>query len=445
MVRLPITAVEVGRLHRLAGTGDRDRMTDKSSTNTTVPDKHALEALVQRNDLFVRLSRIQRSISHRAPLNEVLDAITVGASELLGDQIVSLRLVDEDDPSSTLMVSGYGVPERLRRSLFRSPVGQGVGGLAIREDRLVVENDYARAAHGHRQLIADGLKSAMAAPVREGGEVVGSLVVASYRKGREFSESEQEALLAFAQHAGLALSDAKAVEALRDAQRSKEMFFAMVSHELKTPLTAIMGLLLTLKKHSPSLTDELRDELIDNSYARAQDLRRLIDHLLAGAKAELASRQEEAFLPALVAEAAKGFDHSRALVIRDIPGLTLRVDTIALREIVGILLENALSHSPDQTKITIDGRVGPASIEVSVTNEGALPEGLDHADLFGAFQRGSAVDSATGVGLGLYIAARLAESMKAHLSALSGEGRVTFSLALPRHVAPADSQSVTAL
>jgi K+-sensing histidine kinase KdpD len=333
----------------------------------------------------------------------------------------------------------------LRRSLFRSPVGQGVGGLAIREDRLVVENDYARAAHGHRQLIADGLKSAMAAPVREGGEVVGSLVVASYRKGREFSESEQEALLAFAQHAGLALSDAKAVEALRDAQRSKEMFFAMVSHELKTPLTAIMGLLLTLKKHSPSLTDELRDELIDNSYARAQDLRRLIDHLLAGAKAELASCQEEAFLPALVAEAAKGFDHSRALVIRNIPELTLRVDTIALREIVGILLENALSHSPDQTKITIDGRVGPASIEVSVTNEGALPEGLDHADLFGAFQRGSAVDSATGVGLGLYIAARLAESMKAHLSALSGEGRVTFCLALPRHVAPVDSQSVTAL
>ena len=141
MVRLPITPVEVGRLHRLAGTGDRNRMTDKTSNNATVPDKHALEALVQRNDLFVRLSRIQRSISHRAPLNEVLDAITVGASELLGDQIVSLRLVDEDDPSSTLMVSGYGVPERLRRSLFRSPVGQGVGGLAIREDRLVVEND----------------------------------------------------------------------------------------------------------------------------------------------------------------------------------------------------------------------------------------------------------------------------------------------------------------
>jgi K+-sensing histidine kinase KdpD len=419
-------------------------MTDETTVNT-LPDKHALEALVQRNDLFVRLSQIQQSISHRAPLQEVLDAITAGASDLLGDEVVSLRLVDENDASSTLLVSSYGVPDRLRELLLRIPVGQGVGGLAIREDRLVVENDYARAAHGHRELIADGLKSAMAAPVREGGAVVGSLVVASYEGGREYSESEQDALLAFAQHAGLALSDAKAVEALRDAQRSKEMFFAMVSHELKTPLTAIMGLLLTLKKHAPSLTDELRDELIANSYERAQDLRRLIDHLLAGAKAELAPRQEEAFLPALVAEAAKGFDHSRALVIRNIPELTLRVDTNALREVVGILLENAMSHSPEQSMIAIQGRVRPASIEVSVTNEGALPEGVDHADLFAAFQRGSAAGSATGVGLGLFIAARLAESMNAQLRARSGKGRVTFTVTLPLHVAPVDSQSVTAL
>ena len=419
-------------------------MTDEATVNT-LPDKHALEALVQRNDLFVRLSQIQQSMSHRAPLQEVLDAITAGASELLGDQVVSLRLVDENDASSTLLVSSYGVPDRLRELLLRIPVGQGVGGLAIREDRLIVENDYARAAHGHRELIADGLKSAMAAPVREGGAVVGSLVVASYEGGREYSESEQDALLAFAQHAGLALSDAKAVEALRDAQRSKEMFFAMVSHELKTPLTAIMGLLLTLKKHAPSLTDELREELIANSFERAQDLRRLIDHLLAGAKAELASHQEEAFLPALVAEAAKGFDHSRALVIREIPELTLRVDTNALREVVGILLENAMSHSPEQSMIAIQGRVCPASIEVSISNEGALPEGVDHADLFAAFQRGSAVGSATGVGLGLFIAARLAESMNAQLRARSGEGRVTFTVTLPLHVAPVDSQSVTAL
>jgi K+-sensing histidine kinase KdpD len=419
-------------------------MTDETTVNT-LPDKHALEALVQRNDLFVRLSQIQQSMSHRAPLQEVLDAITAGASELLGDQVVSLRLVDENDASSTLLVSSYGVPDRLRELLLRIPVGQGVGGLAIREDRLIVENDYARAAHGHRELIADGLKSAMAAPVREGGAVVGSLVVASYEGGREYSESEQDALLAFAQHAGLALSDAKAVEALRDAQRSKEMFFAMVSHELKTPLTAIMGLLLTLKKHAPSLTDELREELIANSFERAQDLRRLIDHLLAGAKAELASHQEEAFLPALVAEAAKGFDHSRALVIRDIPELTLRVDTNALREVVGILLENAMSHSPEQSMIAIQGRVCPGSIEVSISNEGALPEGVDPADLFAAFQRGSAAGSATGVGLGLFIAARLAESMSAQLRARSGEGRVTFTVTLPLHVAPVDSQSVTAL
>ena len=419
-------------------------MTDETKTSTASGGLF-IEALVQRNNLFERLSRIQRSMSHRAPLDEVLDAITAGASELVGDEVVGLRLIDEDDPSSCLLVSSSGVPEKLRESLRRSPVGDGVGGLAIREDRLVVEHDYARSAHGLRPLIADGLQSAMAAPVHEAGAVVGSLVVASYRRGRVYSESEQEALLAFAQHASLALSDAKAVEAMRDAQRSKEMFFAMVSHELKTPLTAIMGLLLTLKKHYASLTDEVRDELIGSSYERAQDLRRMIDHLLAGAKAELAARQEEAFLPALVAEAASGFDQSRSLVIRQIPELTLLIDTCALREIVGILLENAMSHSPDQSTIAIEGRVGPSFVEVVVTNEGNLPEGMDHSDLFAAFQRGSPSGSATGVGLGLYIAARLARSLNADLRARSAEGRVSFTLAFPLHVAPADSQSMSAL
>jgi K+-sensing histidine kinase KdpD len=419
-------------------------MTEETTTSTG-QYKHALDALLQRNELFERLSRIQRSMSHRAPLREVLDAITAGASELLGDEVVGLRLIDEDDPSSCSLVSSSGVPDHLAESLRRTPVSQGVGGMAIREDRLVVEHHYQHAPHGLTQLVADGLKSAMAAPVREGGTVVGSLVVASYKEGRVYSESEQEALLAFAQHAGLALSDAKAVEAMRDAQRSKEMFFAMVSHELKTPLTAIMGLLLTLRKHHPVLTEEVREELIGNSYERAQDLRRLIDHLLAGAKAELASRQEEAFLPTVVAEAAKGFDQSRTLVIRRIPELTVVVDTGALREIVGILLENAMSHSPDGSVISIEGEIRASVIELHVSNEGNLPEEMDYADLFAAFQRGSPVTSASGVGLGLYIAARLAASINADLRARSSRDRVTFTVALPLHVAPADSQSVTAL
>ena len=64
-------------------------------------------------------------------------------------------------------------------------------------------------------------------------------------------------LQAFAQHAGLALGDARLVEAMREAQRSKEMFFAMVSHELKTPLAAIVGNLHTLIKNQHKIDPSL--------------------------------------------------------------------------------------------------------------------------------------------------------------------------------------------
>src|SRR6188472_2733165 len=59
-----------------------------------------LEVLRVRQQLLERLSRIQRSILHGAPLEEVFAAIAAGAAELLGDPVSGLRLVDEHDPAA---------------------------------------------------------------------------------------------------------------------------------------------------------------------------------------------------------------------------------------------------------------------------------------------------------------------------------------------------------
>ena len=96
-------------------------------------------------------------------------------------------------------------------------IGEGVGGRAISERQLVVIHDYYEAPNVLDALAALGLQAAMGAPVQEDGEVAGSLVVASYTPGRRFSLAEQEALMAFADHASVALSDARMVETLRQA------------------------------------------------------------------------------------------------------------------------------------------------------------------------------------------------------------------------------------
>jgi diguanylate cyclase (GGDEF)-like protein len=180
-------------------------------------ERSLFESLQQRHRLNEHLSKIERSISSRQPLQEILDEVTKAASQLFGDEIVGLRLIDRDDPSYMTMVSSVGVDDDLRSVLHHVPVDRGIGGRAIVEDRLVVEHDYAHAAVAYPQFVKLGLLAGMAAPVHENNVVVGSLTVASRREGRRYSADEQETLVAFADHISLALNDAFAMHQLDQA------------------------------------------------------------------------------------------------------------------------------------------------------------------------------------------------------------------------------------
>jgi signal transduction histidine kinase len=391
--------------------------------------------LTERQRLLERLGRIQRSISHRAPLQEVLDAITLGAHELLGDQVCGLRLVDPDNPAQFVLASYCGISDDDIEHARRGPVGQGAGGRAIAEDRLVIIDDYAADPNPVPVFLANRMTTAMAAPVHENGRVVGSLVTASYVPGRRYGMLEQEALAQLAQHASLALTDAKTVEAMREAQRAKDMFLAMVSHELKTPLTVIMGTLRTLENHGGALDETLVREIVAAAYARGEELRRLIDRLLRGARAELAGARREAALQELVGRAVDGFQHLRRISV-DVEGDTdLLVDTVAFADVVGILVENAIAHAPADAPVAVTARPCGNDVVVEVTNPGSIPADVDPATLFQPFHRGGDARS-SGVGLGLYIAQRLADSMAATIDVASAGGTVTFTLRVPRFPQP---------
>ncbi len=179
--------------------------------------EHALlRSLRERQDLLDRLARIQRSIYQRAPLAEVLDTICLAAAELLGDDVAGLRLLDESDPGMLVMVASVGVrPVDTDQRNWSTPVGVGAGGRAVAERRLVVVEEYAAASCRLPVFVHSGVEAAMASPVFESGRVVGSLTVASRRPGRRYSEAEQDVLRTFAEHASLALNDARTADALR--------------------------------------------------------------------------------------------------------------------------------------------------------------------------------------------------------------------------------------
>ena len=206
----------------------------------------ALAVVRERQTLLERLFRIQRSISHRMPIGEVLDSITEGAAELLGDTTASLRVLDEADPARARLLSITGVDPGVMDTLHRSTIDEGLSGQAILLGRLVIAEDYAASPHAHAALTAMGLRSAMAAPVTRNGEVVGSLLVGSLMP-RKYSAAEQDILLAFAEHASLALNDAAAVEGMRRA------FDEAVHQATHDPLTGLPNRSLVLDRLDQAL------------------------------------------------------------------------------------------------------------------------------------------------------------------------------------------------
>nr|MDQ3757682.1 EAL domain-containing protein [Actinomycetota bacterium] len=196
---------------------ERERALRQESETQADENARLLAGLQERQHLLERLFKIQRSISHRAPIDGVLDAITQGAADLLGDEVVGLRLVEEEDPDHMVLVSSVGVSPARLGELRRVPITTGVGGRCIVEQRLVMTDDYQHDDLALAPMVAEGVEAAMAAPVHRNGTVVGSLVVATHEPGRRYTDTEQEVLLAFAEHASLALNDASAIEAMRRA------------------------------------------------------------------------------------------------------------------------------------------------------------------------------------------------------------------------------------
>jgi diguanylate cyclase (GGDEF)-like protein len=223
----PFSAEEVGLLRgmarvlglalRLLGTVAVERQHVEENQRHLEENKALVATLRERQALLERLGQIQHKISSRRSLEEVLDAITAGAAELLGEEMVALRLIDESEPDVMVVVSSVDISSELLAQFGRARVGTGVAGRAIVEDRLCVAEDHPEADGTIGAFADNGVSAAMAAPVHLAGRTVGSLAVASRSEGRTYSEAERNILIGFADHAGLALNDARTVQAMDKA------------------------------------------------------------------------------------------------------------------------------------------------------------------------------------------------------------------------------------
>ena len=167
--------------------------------------RHAAD-IRERQRLLEALAIVQRMIVARAPQQQILDRLVAEVGRFVGDSIVGLRLLAPD--GDLHIVAATGLDATTMDETAHNAVGMGAGGLAMAEDRLVVIDDYSHHPSALPTFSGRGLQAAAAAPIREEGRPVGSLVVASNTRGRQYQSSQLEALTAFAEHASLAITDA---------------------------------------------------------------------------------------------------------------------------------------------------------------------------------------------------------------------------------------------
>jgi two-component system sensor histidine kinase KdpD len=232
------------------------------------------------------------------------------------------------------------------------------------------------------------------------------------------------------------LQEREAAELQRQRGELASTLLASISHDLKTPLTAIR---VAVENLGGSLPDEDRRLQADAAVAELVRLTRLFEGLLDMARIDAAAIpvQREWVTPADVVDAAL------AHVRHSINGHALRVDADADRAVhvdarlasvaLSHLLENAARYSPADRDIIVDGRAGADGIVVTVTDHGP---GLDPGEidqLFERFYRGRGLQQAApGTGMGLAISRGLLKAIGGRVWAENAAGAgARFSIAIP--------------
>lgn len=200
-------------------------------------------------------------------------------------------------------------------------------------------------------------------------------------------------------------------EPLPEQDRLKSELVATVSHEMRRPLTAVLGFSQTLRKRWDELTPELREELLSRVERNAEALEHMIGQVLDYSRLELGQFPLElrpVELGPLVTRVVENLAHELSghdVVVRGADALLVKTEPYAFERILGNLLSNAAKYSPPSGGIEISASGDGGWIEISVRDEGdGIPTSAREM-VFERFFRGS--NAVPGSGLGLAVVREL--------------------------------------
>ena len=221
-----------------------------------------------------------------------------------------------------------------------------------------------------------------------------------------------------------------------EALHQQRRFVADASHELRTPLTTIRGNLGLLQRQPP-ITEEDERAVLGDMVDETNRLIRLVNDLLVLARSDAGRALRLSPVPIVplvdeVCRQGKLLDTQHTIECEVVPEASVMGDQDAIKQVLLILLDNALKFTPKGGTITIGVTQTnrAVAIRLSDTGPGIAPEALPH--IFERFYRSDESRTGSGAGLGLAIAKELIEAQHGQIGVTSTLGRgSTFTITLP--------------
>ena len=391
---------------------------------------HRLAALVEAG----------KAISQSLSLQSTCSVVVAQAARLVAAKSCVVFLHDSatDDYAAEAVL---GIEPTLMEKL-RFQMGIGYHGQVVHNGEPKVVEDLSNQVGTEEIFAVLEADNALIVPLLSNELVIGVLTVLNHKGG--FTAEDQDVLRMLASQATIAIDNAKLYERTKELDRLKSEFVAVVSHEVRTPLTSIKGSLELLSDDRFLQLPPPQKELLGICQANTERLIALINDILDFSKLEaskLPMTMERIEVGAVLTEAVENIRNLAAmrkvkidLSVDDSAG-AIEADSMRVGQVITNLVGNAIKFSPEGAHVEVFASGDESVVTVSVKDYG---RGIAPRDTNRLFQRFAQLDSSTtrkagGTGLGLVISKGIVEQHggKIWVESALDQGS-TFSFSLPR-------------
>ena len=387
--------------------------------------------LARANEALQMVADAGVELTSTLELNPALRALTELVVPRFAD-VCAVTLVDGSKLERVALTASHA---RLGEAIGALPTEIGdsevlqTAAMVLRSDRPVFVREFSEeflrsispAGAEFARLETAGLRSLIMMPLTARGQTLGVMAFMRGPGSPLFDRSDLSLAGQIARRTAVATDNARLYMEARHANDAKDEFLGMMSHELRTPITVIHGGARVLQTRGAHLDEETRESLLGDIEREAERLSRMLENLLALARAELDREVVlepvllQRYLPPLVESIAGNMDREVSFSTDpDLPAVAAEPGYI--EHIVRNLIGNAAKYSPPDSPIeVVAGHCGEgAAVRVRDRGFGIAPE--EASRIFERFYRSDRTSRlASGAGLGLAVCKRLVEAMSGEI------------------------------